>query len=113
MNGRELAVLTVLADDEPPSQLEAAQRLTIDRTSMVAVLDAIEAKGLVKRRADPGDRRRNIVILTPAGRRALVDGSRATDGVERAFLAPLRKPDRQRFREMLQAVLAANDGENA
>ena len=67
MTGRELAVLTVLAGDEPASQQQAAQRLGVDRTTMVALVDALEGKGLVQRHADAADRRRNVVELTAAG----------------------------------------------
>jgi DNA-binding MarR family transcriptional regulator len=109
INGRELAVLTVLADGEPPSQLEAAQRLSIDRTTMVALLDELETKGLVARSADPADRRRNIVVLTPLGRECLTGATRATDDAERAFLAPLGEADGERLRQMLQTVIAADD----
>jgi len=106
LNGRELAVLTVVADGEPPSQLEAAQRLSIDRTSMVALIDALEAKGLVERRPDLADRRRNIVALTAAGLRTLGEASRASNEAERAFLAPLGGADGERLRKLLQAVLS-------
>ena len=106
INGRELAVLTVLANGEPPSQLEAAQRLAIDRTTMVMLLDGLEGKGLVGRRADPADRRRNIVVLTAAGRKALQGASRAADDAEAAFLAPLGEADRDQLRTMLQALIA-------
>lgn len=108
VNGRELAVLTVLAEGEPPSQLEAARRLAIDRTSMVTLIDDLEAKGLVERRADPADRRRNIVAITQAGSRTLVDASRATATAERDFLAPLTAADGDRLRELLQAVTFAD-----
>ena len=54
ISGRELAVLTVIAAGSPPSQLEAAGRLGIDRTSMVALLDELEGKGLAAREPDPG-----------------------------------------------------------
>jgi DNA-binding MarR family transcriptional regulator len=106
-------VLTVLAEGEPPSQLEAAQRLSIDRTTMVALLDELEAKGLVARSADPADRRRNIVVLTPIGRDCLVGASRATDEAEVAFLAPLGEADGERLRQMLQTVIAADDSSDA
>jgi DNA-binding MarR family transcriptional regulator len=113
INGRELAVLTVLAEGEPPSQLEAAQRLSIDRTTMVALLDELETKGLVARSADPADRRRNIVVLTPEGRDCLVGASRATDDAERSFLAPLGEADGERLRQMLRAVIEAGDASDA
>ncbi len=105
ITGRELAVLTVLAEGEPPSQLEAAQRLAIDRTTMVGLIDDLEAKGIVERRADGMDRRRNIVAVTPAGQRVMAGAARAADEAERAFLAPLAEADRGRLREMLQALL--------
>jgi DNA-binding MarR family transcriptional regulator len=105
VSGRELAVMTVLVHGEPPSQLEAAQRLAIDRTTMVALLDELEAKGLVERRADATDRRRNIVALTERGHLTLIDGARATDQAERIFLASLSRADADRLRRMLQAIV--------
>jgi DNA-binding MarR family transcriptional regulator len=109
INGRELAVLTILAEGEPPSQLEAAQRLAIDRTTMVALLDELDAKDLVARSADPADRRRNIVVLTPRGRECLTGATAATDVAEQAFLAPLGSADGERLRQMLKAVVAPDD----
>jgi DNA-binding MarR family transcriptional regulator len=109
VNGREVAVLSVLAEGKPPSQLEAAQRLAIDRTTMVALLDALERRGLVERRADPADRRRNIVVLTTAGHETLIGAARATDEAEEAFLAPISIRDRARLRRMLQALISGSD----
>jgi DNA-binding MarR family transcriptional regulator len=108
INGRQLAVMTVLVEGEPPSQLEAAQRLAIDRTTMVSLLDELEAKGLVQRRADAADRRRNIVALTVRGQMTLIEGARATDHAERMFLASLSMADADRLRRTLQAIV---DGE--
>src|SRR5258708_30372585 len=63
IDGRELAVLTVLAGGEALSQQQAAQRLGIDRTTMVALLDVLEAKGLGGRHTHPEDRPKNGVEL--------------------------------------------------
>ncbi|MER7182598.1 MarR family transcriptional regulator, partial [Streptomyces hyaluromycini] len=57
MDGHELAVLVVLAGPEQLSQIEAAGRLGVDRTTMVALLDGLERRGLVERRRSPQDRR--------------------------------------------------------
>jgi DNA-binding MarR family transcriptional regulator len=105
INGRELAVLAVLDDDEAPAQQQAADRLGVDRTTMVALVDELSAKGLVERRPDPDDRRRNLVHLTPAGRRARDEGTRAATAAEDAFLAPLTPAERDRLRDMLERVL--------
>jgi len=83
IDGRELTVLTVLAA-VPLSQQEAADQLGVDRTTMVALVDA-----LVGRHRCPEDRRKNIVELTAAGENCLRLASRARDKVEREFLAPL------------------------
>jgi len=71
IDGRELAVLAVLAAHDPLSQLEVAGRLGVDRTTMVALVDTLETKQLVARRRSPHDRRRNIVELTATGREVL------------------------------------------
>jgi DNA-binding MarR family transcriptional regulator len=104
INGRELAVLTVLAQGEPPSQLEAAQRLAIDRSTMVTLIDGLEASGLVERRPHGADRRKNIVALTKSGRKTLAAASRLVDAAEREFLAPLSPKEAARLREMLQTL---------
>jgi DNA-binding MarR family transcriptional regulator len=105
VSGRELAVLDVLDDDEAPAQQQAATRLGVDRTTMVALVDDLEAKGLVERRPDPDDRRRNLVHLTPAGRRARDEGTTAVIAAEAAFLAALTPTERDQLRAMLRRVL--------
>jgi DNA-binding MarR family transcriptional regulator len=107
ITGRELAVLSVLADGGSLSQHEAARRLAIDRTTMVALLDGLEAKGLVERRPHPGDRRRNVVELTAKGHRVMDEALRATRDAEGRFLAPLGDAGARRFREALQALVAS------
>ncbi|MEU0565642.1 MarR family transcriptional regulator [Nonomuraea sp. NPDC005983] len=117
IDGRELAVLAVLETGPgaaleagpgaggPLSQQEAAQRLRIDRTTMVAMIDTLEAKGLVSRRPHPGDRRKNAVELTPRGRDTLRDGGVAVDGAERAFLSGLTDDDASLLRDVLSRLV--------
>ncbi|MEU2777083.1 MarR family transcriptional regulator [Streptomyces sp. NPDC007162] len=89
MDGHDLAVLVVLAGAEPLSQIEVAGRMGVDRTTMVALLDGLERRGLVERRRSPQDRRRNIVELTEAGRERMGRAEEARLAAERRFLAPL------------------------
>lgn len=105
VSGRELAVLTVLAGNEPASQQRAAQRLGVDRTTMVGLIDALEGKGLVRRHADAGDRRRNVVTLTEAGRDTMRLAGQAAEEAERRFLAPLRAEDARRLKTALLALI--------
>jgi DNA-binding MarR family transcriptional regulator len=106
ISGRELAVLIVLAGDGVPrSQQDAAARLGVDRTTMVALVDTLEGKGLVERRTDPGDRRRNIVAVTDAGQRTLAEASDAAVAAEQRYLAPLTEAEAKAFVSMLQRLV--------
>ena len=105
LTGRELAVLTVLASGEPASQQQAAQRLGVDRTTMVALVDDLEDKGLVQRHAHTEDRRRNVVELTEKGRGRLQQAGEAAQEAEGRFLAPLSREDAQRLKAILLAVI--------
>src|SRR3954468_2948263 len=86
ISARELAVLLLLDAREPESQQQAAKRLGIDRTTMVALIDALENKGLVARRPDAEDRRRNVIALTDSGRKTLQQATRASDQAEQRLL---------------------------
>ncbi|WP_371482500.1 MarR family winged helix-turn-helix transcriptional regulator [Kitasatospora sp. NBC_00315] len=107
IGGRELAVLAVLAGEDPLSQLEAAGRLGVDRTTMVALVDALEGKALVERRRSERDRRRNIVQPTPAGRDLLHRAEQTRRETERRFLAPLAPADADGLVRALQTLVTS------
>jgi DNA-binding MarR family transcriptional regulator len=109
VTGRQVAVLIAIDDRVPLSQQEVARRLGVDRTTMVDLIDELENKGLVQRRQDPADRRRNVVALTPAGTATLAGASRATREAERRFLGSLAAPQAAAFREALRAVAFPGD----
>ena len=103
INGRELAVLSVLGAAEPLAQQQAATRLSVDRTTMVDLVDTLERKGMVERRSDPADRRRNLVHLTPEGEKTLAEGNRRTREIERALLTDGEADDLKRLLRRLLA----------
>ncbi len=105
INGREAAVLRATDDTSPLSQGEIARKMDVDRTTMVALIDDLQGKGLVRRRQDPGDRRRNVVELTGAGRETLRRAAGLAAEAEQAFLSPLTGADAARFKELLRTLL--------
>jgi DNA-binding MarR family transcriptional regulator len=105
VSGREMGVLLTIAEGEPPSQQQVALRLGVDRTTMVAILDALEGKGLLSRRPHVEDRRRNVMELTETGKRTLRAAVRASDEAEAEFLAALGAPAARRFRDSLQLIV--------
>jgi DNA-binding MarR family transcriptional regulator len=105
IDGRELAVLNALAGQDPLSQQQIARGLGIDRTTMVALVDALEEKGLVERRPHPGDRRKKVVELTARGQDTRRRATQASEDVERRFLAALDDDDAKRLKEALRALI--------
>jgi DNA-binding MarR family transcriptional regulator len=106
INGREAAVLRVIADGDPLSQGEIAAAMNVDRTTMVALIDDLQDKGLVARRQDPDDRRRNAVELTAAGRDTVRRAAGVVGQAERDFLGPLSAVEATQFKKILRALLA-------
>ncbi|HEY0239643.1 MAG TPA: MarR family transcriptional regulator [Friedmanniella sp.] len=104
VNARELTVLLFLDGREPESQQQAAARLRVDRTTMVGLLDGLEAKGLVARQADPRDRRRNVVALTEVGRQTLAQARAGSDEAERQLLGGLSSSEATQLRALLARV---------
>jgi len=72
---------------------------------MVAIIDALEGKGIIARRPDPEDRRRNVVELTPAGQDLLRQATAASDAAEAELLAPLSPEEGEQLRDLLARVL--------
>ncbi len=60
---------------------ELSDHLRIAPRSTTEVVDALEARGLVERRRDPGDRRATLVALTEHGT-SVLDAIRAARGAE-------------------------------
>ncbi|NQX26678.1 MarR family transcriptional regulator [Microbacteriaceae bacterium VKM Ac-2854] len=106
IDSKDFGALRILAHREPTSQLEVARALGVDRTSMVALLDVLERKGIVARRPDPADRRRNVVELTEEGAVAFAGAERAYAETEAAFLSVLGASATEQFYRALRSLLA-------
>ncbi|KAA0940505.1 MarR family winged helix-turn-helix transcriptional regulator [Streptomyces apricus] len=105
IDSKDFGALRVLAHREPTSQLQVAQTLGIDRTTMVTLLDVLERKGIVTRRPDPADRRRNVVELTDQGVRTYDAARTAYEETEGAFLAAVGPGAAEQLRRTLRTLL--------
>ncbi len=76
-----------------PSEL--ADHLHITPRSATEVVDALESRGLARRRPDPGDRRATLVELTEPGA-SVLDSIRAARGTEAERAFGRLKPGRPR-----------------
>jgi DNA-binding MarR family transcriptional regulator len=95
-------VLVVIDAEGPMSQRALGDRLRIDKSPMVGLIDDLERLGLAERRRRPTDRRVQAIHLTTAGARVL-----------RERVMPLAEEENERTfgaldddeRELLHALL--------
>jgi len=75
LHPRHFGLLTHIATAAGQSQQALSGALGVHRTAMVALVDDLEARGLVERRRDPRDRRAYALHLTRAAAQLLADAS--------------------------------------
>jgi DNA-binding MarR family transcriptional regulator len=112
ITSRDLGALRVIAGGEAKSQQDVAGILGVDRTSMVALLDALEQAGIVARRPSEHDRRRNVIELTKRGRKILFQAEQSSLAVENDFVGVLGDRGANDLRRALGALVGsrATDG---
>ena len=107
ITSRDLGALRVIAGGEARSQQDVAAILGVDRTSMVALLDALEQAGIVARRPSEQDRRRNVIELTKRGREILFQAEQASLAVENDFVGVLGDGGANDLRRALGALVGS------
>ena len=98
-------LLSNLRDGALP-QSELCTSMHLDPNNCVLMLNDLEAAGHVERRRDPADRRRHIVVLTPAGSKALASADRAVESLEDEVLGALAPEEREALRGLLARAIA-------
>jgi DNA-binding MarR family transcriptional regulator len=68
----QTSVLALLERDGPSTTGELAASERISAQSMASTLSALEARGLVSRKADPADGRKRAIAITPQGRKVML-----------------------------------------
>jgi DNA-binding MarR family transcriptional regulator len=100
------AILAALDEFGTDSQVRIGQRCGIDQSDMHAMLNELTEQGHVARTSDPGDRRRNLITLTAAGRRRLEELDTTLTGVQHDILDALTATERDTLTVLLTRILA-------
>jgi DNA-binding MarR family transcriptional regulator len=103
---RHFVALAFLRSAGAVPQQALGDMLCTDANNLVILLNELEADGLAVRTRDPGDRRRHIVEITPAGRRAVVRAERALAPAEDELMAALSADERAQLERLLSRALA-------
>ena len=101
----EGAVLATLAAHGPASQQDLSERLRVNRTIMVRLVDGLEAAGLLRRERNPRDRRSYALVVTPEGRQALRALEPAAERGEAMLVAALDAVEHRRLNELLRVLV--------
>ena len=81
----QYSILTVIESNPGLKQSMVSEALGIKRANLVAMIDELERRGLVRRDAAPNDRRSNALVLTEAGERLIAKLHAIADRHDRRF----------------------------
>lgn len=100
-------LLAVIQENPGLNQAALAEAVDVDRSTMVAMIDKLEAEGWVRRRTSNRDRRSYAIHLTKAGRTVLEQSWPEVLAFEEKICRGLSKPERQ---ELLRLLSRLTDG---
>lgn len=103
---RESVVLDALTEGQWASQYDLGERLGVNRTLMVSVIDRLEEQGYAVRTRNPNNRRSYVVSLTAAGRAAAARRRRAAAERDLVLTTALTPAQRTRFGSLLSRLLS-------
>jgi DNA-binding MarR family transcriptional regulator len=98
---RHFGLLRALAMSEGQSQRTIGNSLNLHPNRMVALVDELERKRLVRRRPHPTDRRAHSVVLTASGRRLLDQAFHLAIGIEQELCSDLQPAERDQLLRLL------------
>lgn len=97
----QVRALRVVGQHEGIRPGELAAHLRVAPRSVTDVVDALEERGLLERRRDPGDRRATVLALTASGQRLVDETGAARRADAEAYFARLPERDRATLRRIL------------
>ena len=101
---RQSAVLILIGTNPGASQIALAEFLGINRATMMAMVNRLQARGLLERRDAKSDKRLKALHLTRKGRTTLAELKRRIVRHERKTLDHFSADELDQFREYLSRV---------
>lgn len=99
-----LPLIHLARASEPMRQKDLAASLVLDGSSVVRLLDALEASGLIERREEAADRRAKTIAVTGRGRAIIEQVEAASQAVRGATLAGLSDEEIATATRVLEVV---------
>jgi DNA-binding MarR family transcriptional regulator len=99
-----VALSVLVAQDQPLSLSELAEKLTCVRSNVTQLVDRLEADGLVKRTDDPSDRRGVRAEVTELGRERHASGLKVVNKVHEEVAKQLSAVDQSVLKRALDTI---------
>ena len=77
MTQKQVSVLWLVDDHPGIAQTDLAKRLRMDRATVMAIINRLEGRRLLRRGQSASDGRKQTLKLTPTGHKILIDAKRA------------------------------------
>jgi DNA-binding MarR family transcriptional regulator len=106
---QQYGLLVIAAEHPGTTQQQLAELARIDPSSMVALIDELEAAGIAERRPHSEDRRKREIHLTAHGERMLAQAREVAKQVGADLLAPLTADERAEFTRLLHKLTGAGE----
>ncbi|MGP9788824.1 MarR family winged helix-turn-helix transcriptional regulator [Roseinatronobacter sp. NSM] len=103
---RYLGLLSIICANPGQPQHRVAEAVGLQRSSLVPILDRLEANGIVERRPVEGDRRSNAVWATKHGEDVTAELTRKAQAVEDQTLAGFSEDEVTALLSALDRVIA-------
>jgi MarR family transcriptional regulator, transcriptional regulator for hemolysin len=87
------------------TQKDLAERIGLDKTTMVVTVDELERQGLAERRPSSKDRRARVITVTRAGERKVREGQAIVERIQNDVLDSLPASQRKVFLESLGSLV--------
>ena len=100
----EFGLLVLVDRNAGLSQMALARALAIDRSTLVPILDRLQARGLLMRHRSPTDARTHALALTQAGEKALGRFARLVKAHEKRIASGLSSAETRTLIDLLEKV---------
>ncbi|HEX3510913.1 MAG TPA: MarR family transcriptional regulator [Solirubrobacteraceae bacterium] len=113
LHPRHFGVLSIVAAKPGLSQQQLHEHTGIDPSSMVAVIDELEVRGLVARTPRRDDRRVRAIVLTDEGKQTLARVRKLAGTLQREMFGALSAEELRTLHGLLQKLANVDASESS
>jgi len=104
-NGAQGRILYVLWQKDQISISSLSSQTSLANTTLTAMLDRMEASGLIVRTSDPADRRNRLIVLTEKAKSLQEDYTRISEQMNEMYYTGFSEEEIMQFETYLLRVL--------